>query len=249
MGVLVIAEPGMTWDRDLTQAFKLIDAAKACGSDVVKFQWTSSGKKLQERRQVDPKYVAIYERGVQYPREWLEKLKGHCDSVGIEFACTTYLIEDIAVVAPLVKRYKISAYESTWYEFVRAHSHAITSCNDLNTAYNVHSLGHDPLWCVSKYPTPVDALQIRYLAMEDSPFVGLSDHTANVLTGAAAVAAGARIVEAHIRLSDTEKENPDYRHSLMAGFGKEWGEETQTKHHLTPFAEYVQNIRTVERML
>ena len=143
----------------------------------------------------------------------------------------------------MVKRYKISAYESKWYEFVSAHSSAITSCNDLNTAYNVHSLGHQPLWCVSKYPTAVDDLQLRYLRLDDSPFVGLSDHTANVLTGAAAVAAGASIVESHIRLDYCEKDNPDYAHSLPAD------QECRDDWAVPHYAQYVRNLREVERML
>jgi sialic acid synthase SpsE len=269
VSVLVIAEPGMTWDRDLSKAFRLIDAAKACGADVCKFQWTSNGKKIQERRQVDAKYAAIYERGVQYPREWLEQLKGHCDSVGIEFACTTYLIEDIAVVAPLVKRFKVSAYESGWNDFLNAHAkynkNVIISTNGHNGGNASEELfkvlldmeddSKDRLhylYCVSKYPTKLEDLRLLNFRPECSygelryPYDGLSDHTANVLTGAAAVAAGASIVEAHIRSNEfTSKDNPDYGHSLSV----DWTEGTRWQVKGSWFDTYVENIRTVEKML
>ena len=39
---------------------------------------------------------------------------------------------------------------------------------------------------------------------------GLSDHTRNPLTGALAVAAGARYIETHFRLNDTDPACPDY---------------------------------------
>jgi sialic acid synthase SpsE len=244
---LIIAEPGMTWDRKLDDAYRLIDAAKACGADVCKFQWTSSGRKIQERRKVDPKYIAIYEHGVQYPREWLELLKARCDSVGIEFACTTYLIEDIAVVAPLVKRFKVSAYESRWYEFVTAHTgkQIIVSCNDRNTAYNVRCHeGVRPILCVSEYPAKLEHLHLQDLLDHrdsESPYEGFSDHTADVLTGAAVAAMGKEIVEAHIRLHDTPESNPDYAHSLTA--------DMPVAYYKRPFKTYVDNIREVERML
>lgn len=236
---LVIAEPGMTWDRDLDKAYRLIDAAKECDADVVKFQWTSNGRKIQERRKVDPKYAAIYERGVQYPASWLELLKGHCDRVGIEFACTTYLIEDIAVVAPLVKRFKVSAYESKWEEFIRAHDPAKEIIISQNGPINTKRVGliQRSLRCVSEYPTRLEKLNLSLI--RDLHFDGLSDHTANVLTGALAVAAGAKIVEAHIRLWDTPKDNPDFGHSLVA----------EPASDEFSFSKYVSNIRLAEKAL
>ncbi len=257
---LVIAEPGMTWDRDLDKAYRLIDAAKACGSDVCKFQWTSNGKKIQQRRQVDAKYAAIYERGVQYPREWLEQLKGHCDSVGIEFACTSYLIEDIPIIAPLVKRFKVSAYEADWTEFVHAHFYqskeTIISSKCASTYQVFMKLPGTArparvLHCVSKYPTKLEDLHLRECSYEGVD--GLSDHSANVLTGAAAVAAGASVVEVHIKLKDTLEINPDYPHSLFCEDTplieiKNQAEEI-TYGTMNQFKQYVANIRTVERML
>lgn len=205
----------MTWDRDIGDAYRLIEAAKESGADVCKFQWTSSAKKLQERRGVDRKYAGIYERGVQYPAEWLEKLRLHCDQVGIEFSCTTYLIEDIPIVAPLVKRFKVSAYESQWAEFMDAHApfgrEIIASTNPKKyPQFNAGSVR--VLHCISEYPTPIEHLGLRIFSedMHD----GLSDHTTSLITGALAVAAGASIVEKHIRLGDADPKNPDYDVSL-----------------------------------
>lgn len=255
---LVIAEPGMTWDRDPDKAYRLIDAAAACGANICKFQWTSNGRKIQERRQVDPKYISIYERGVQYPVEWLEKFKARCESVGLEFMVTTYLIEDISVVAPLVKRFKVSAFEARWREFVRAHyEYKREIIVSLNPGGPYEECGGDDahllsiLHCISKYPTPIEEADVsgstslclvggRPITMRVKR--GYSDHTANVLTGAAAVAAGASIVEAHIKLMMTPDSNPDAGHSLVCDMNTPPMEPI-------PFAQYVRNIRTVELML
>lgn len=246
---LVIAECGSSWDLDLSKAERLINAAKECDAQIAKFQWTSNAEKMAARRG-NPEWATGYRKWLQYPREWLDLLKAMCDKAGIEFAVTCYLIEDIAVIAPLVKRYKISAFEAKWYEFVRAHSSAIVSCNDHTTAYNVKTISdnHQVLLCTSEYPTAIEKLGLRYLNCgrdDESPFDGLSDHTANVLTGAAAVAAGARIIEAHIRLHDTDVGNPDYGHSLSVD---EWLKDGGYWFH-GEFRQYVRNIRTVERML
>jgi N-acetylneuraminate synthase/N,N'-diacetyllegionaminate synthase len=78
--------------------------------------------------------------------------------------------------------------------------------------------------------------------------VGLSDHTTSTLTGALAVAAGATIVEKHIRLHDTSQDCPDYPHSLCAN---EWSGPVGdvSLHHFNTFKQYVSNIREAERAL
>jgi sialic acid synthase SpsE len=63
---------------------------------------------------------------------------------------------------------------------------------------------------VSAYPTPVDQLQLATIRSQG--FVGLSDHTAPyaVDTGALAVAAGATVIERHVRLESCNVSNPDF---------------------------------------
>ena len=250
MSVLVIAEIGSSHDNDLSKAKRLIDAAKECGAYIAKGQWTSSGEKLAARRGVGKEAAAMYTHYLQKPISWLEALKSHCDSIGIEWACTSYLIEDIPVVAKFVKRFKVSAYESKWNEFVQAHdkwTFGSPPSHQLIISRNDSPIPGDTcLYCVSKYPTALEDLHLGHEVWEGPLFdacegyAGLSDHTANVLTGAAAVAAGARIVEAHIRLPDTALDNPDFPHSLCCNPAHPSANE---------FGEYVQNIRTVERML
>lgn len=239
MRTLIIAEPGMCWEKDLSKAYGLIDSAKAAGADCIKFQWTSNGRKMQQRRRVDPKYGAIYEAGVQYPPDWLELLKFYCDSAGIEFMCTTYLPEDIPVIESLVNRFKVSAYESQDEDFIRRHvrydKEIIVSINPsylpLNRTHRLKQI--KLLHCQSIYPTPIEKLKLSRISEQDLD--GYSDHSANVLAGAAAVACGAEIVEVHIKDAHTPIDNPDYGHSLFCS-------------HLG-FEAYVRNIRTVEAML
>jgi N,N'-diacetyllegionaminate synthase len=231
---LVIAELGSSWrfgDDHLANAYRLIEAAKECGADVAKFQWTSDPFGVAKRRGLDEPAAAMYAKYLAWDRAFMERLKAKCDEVGIEWACTIYLPQDIPVIAPLVKRFKVSNYESTWLEFVDAHfpynkqviiSKPVSVTHERDQLENVRTLQ-----CVSQYPCPI--LETRIAVVRGSLYTkygrratwlpncdGLSDHTTSTLTGALAVAAGATIVEKHIKLCDTPGDNPDFPHSLNA---------------------------------
>lgn len=236
----VIAECGSSWrfgpdSEHLSNAFRMIEAVKVCGADVAKFQWCSAPEQMAARRGV-AENGAMYRRYLAYPVEWLARLKRKCDEAGIEFMCTVYVPEDVEVVAPLVQRFKISAFEGMLTNFHAAHERyakpIIASCRPTSPVWrHGYSPGKKWLACISAYPTPLEELQldcIRQHAVD-----GLSDHSGHVLTGAVAVACGAEIVEVHARLHDTPPDNPDYPHS----------------HSPESLAQYVANIRTAERML
>ena len=234
---LVIAECGSSHDNDLAKAYRLIEAAKECGADVAKFQWTSNAEAMAQRRK-SVGATEMYRKYLEKPLEWLQQLKLKCDEVGIEFMCTVYLMEDIEVIAPIVKRFKVSAFENDWVDFVNAHPSDREIIISRNKEGQVHWLGWPKrvLYCVSQYPTPVEELELERMRMTGAD--GLSDHTTSMLTGALAVAMGAGCVEKHIRLWDTDPKNPDYGHSLKADAGDGRN-----------FAEYVRNIRESERCL
>lgn len=250
MGVFVIAECGSSHDNDLQKAYRLVEAAKECGANAAKFQFWSSPKKLAERRKLGPDAEAMYAK-YQLPQGWLPLLKAHCDKVGVEFMCSVFMPQDCDLIASYCKRGKISAFESGDDELIscaRARFEAlVVSCNPGKPPPKVYDI--DLLYCISKYPTALEDLKFDRNIWREGIYDGFSDHTANVLTGAAAVAAGARIVEAHIRLRDTAHSNPDYGHSLVADdiscdLQGQWGCDGHNC-----FGQYVSNIRTIEKML
>lgn len=249
---LVLAEIGSCHDGSLDKAYRLIEASRECGADIVKAQYWSSSEKLAERRNA-AEYLPIYRR-YQMPRDWLDKLKVRCESVGIEFACTTYLQEDIAIVDPYVKRFKVASFESEDIEFVQAHrafkKPVIVSCG-MGGPYGYETEGDwTYLICTSAYPCPIDQLgleRLRQKAFYNSQFTwGFSDHSTSTLTGAVAVAAGARVIEKHVRHGKTDKNNPDYAHSIpvdrsyAGSFPIEW---------TVTFEDYVDNIREAEKAM
>lgn len=257
MATFVISECCSSWrfGKDhLANAFRLIKAAKDCGADAAKFQWTSDPAIMAKRRHGKVEEFEI----LAYPFEWLEKLKAECDRVGIEFMCTVFIAADIAKIAPLVKRFKIASAESGDEAFVKAHfaySQRVIVSYAFGTTPDYRWFGEtDPetkaalpladkfLHCVCSYPTPIEQANIKRVGFHDGViFHGLSDHTTSVLTGALAVAAGATVIEKHVRLHDTPTDNPDYPHSMNA---ESIPADSDDERHL--FREYVANIREAE---
>lgn len=253
---LIIAEAACTWEGSLEAAFRSIEAAHACGADAWKTQWTSSIEKMAQRR--GQASGEVYRR-LLWPAEYHAKLKARCDAVGIEYMCTVFLPDDVAVIAPHVKRFKIAASECDWKEFLDLHilkgmPIILSRPFDKTVSYPFTDQVRS-LLVVQKYPTPLEELRLSRLravaiphpdgwkAYSDSTYYGLSDHTISLLTGALAVACGATIIEKHVRMHNTPESNPDYPHSLrMDSALEEGGDEI-------PFKQYVQNCRESERAM
>jgi N,N'-diacetyllegionaminate synthase len=219
-GTFVIAEAGSTHDCEISRAFQLVNKAKEAGADAVKFQWWSSAERLAERRNAQ-KYLPVYQK-YKVPDVWLSWLHLACVANGIEFMCTVYLPEDIPFVDLWVNRFKVASFEAKDLEFVTAHfaykKQVIVSTGMQDVVPNIHHPYLYYLHCVSAYPCPLDQANLRAIG----DYIGYSDHTRNVLTGALAVAAGAKIIEVHFRLDDTDPENPDYATALSPGQLKDY---------------------------
>lgn len=243
----VIAEVGSCHDGNPGKALRLIEAARWAGADAVKFQFWSSAERLASRRRA-AEYLDVYAQ-YRMPPEWFDTLPPASHSLGLEFMCTAYLPEDVAVVAPNVSRFKVASFEATDRDFLSYHEgfgkpvYVSTGMADEATtvgiARDVSGLrcwGSALLHCVSSYPCPVDQVNLRALrglATWSDLRIGYSDHTTSPLTGALAVACGAEIVEFHLRLNDTDRQNPDYGHARAPGWAR----------------VYVSNIRQAEAML
>ena len=120
MACFLIAEAAGTHDGSYEKAERLIALAAAIRAQACKFQWCSSPDRLAARRHA-PEYLAAY-RTLAFQRDWFPLLKRACEDRGIEFMCTVYLPEDIAVVAPYVKRFKIASFEATDAHFIALHA-------------------------------------------------------------------------------------------------------------------------------
>lgn len=240
---LVIAELGSCHDNDVAMAIALVDAASDAGADVAKIQFWSDSDALADRRQVPDTYRDIY-RHYRIPKAWLDKLRLECTLKRIKLGITTYLPADVAITGPLADYLKISSFESGARDLLDAHVPWVRMCpliislgmGGRRQPYTQFYGKERYLHCISAYPAPVESLNLATLWHGDyfSPD-GFSDHSdpAFTWTGALAVAAGAKIVEAHLKLVETDPKNPDAPHAMVP-----W-----------QLREYIRNIRFAERCI
>jgi len=217
----VIAEAGVNHNGSVKEGLKLIDAAKECGADAVKFQMFTP-------ELLEPSGP----RRNMLERLWLAEphfcqLKEFCRKTGIEFICTPF---DTAAVEYLdglgVEKIKISSGNLGNESLLEAA--AKTGCDlILSTGmaemqdiwHALRTIGWERvtlLHCTSAYPAPIEDVNLRAMETMRDAFhcpVGLSDHSSGIVVPVAAVALGAEVIEKHLTL-DCFAEGPDHQASL-----------------------------------
>lgn len=238
MTVKIIAEMASAHDGELDKAKRLIDAAVAVGADAVKLQYFHNPDRMAERRRVPDYYRDIYRR-YSVPLDWLPVLRAHCP---IELGCTVFLPEAAALVAPHVDWLKIASFEARddklrWAAISTGKRVLVSTgmCDEKS----LHRSAYDCVYvlhCVSAY-TGLCLRDCNLGAINRYGLDGFSDHVrceCHALTsGYAAVLAGARILEKHLALPDTDPQNPDFPVGLQPD----------------EFAAYVRNVREAEQIL
>lgn len=236
--VLIIAEAGVNHNGDINIAKRLIDEAKKCGADIVKFQ-TFNPQKLasryaamadyqKENLGVEESQEAMLSKLTLQPEEYVE-LAEYCHKVGIKFLSTPFEIESIHFLDSLQDIWKIPSGEITNYPYlveIARTGKAVILSTGMSTLKEVRdsidvlqdngagkiSLLH----CTTNYPTPMKDVNLNAmltLKQECGCEVGYSDHTKGIEVPIAAVAMGATVIEKHFTL-DRGMEGPDHKASL-----------------------------------
>ena len=257
--VFVIAEAGVNHNGDIAMALQLCNAAKKAGADAVKFQ-TFRAEDLvvrgaptaeyQARQTGDQDQYAMLER-LELSEDDHQKIKVHCDVIGIEFFSTPFSVSAVDMLVKLgVKRLKLSSGELTHRALVE-HAAATqlpllmsTGMGTMNeiieaVAWVSAARGHlrdvVVLHCTSAYPAPDETLNLlamQSMARELKMAIGYSDHSLGIEAPLAAVALGAVVIEKHLTL-DRHLPGPDHSASLEPD----------------EFLRMVQGIRRVSAML
>lgn len=236
--VLIIAEAGVNHNGRIEIAKRLVDEAKRCGADVVKFQ-TFNPIKLASRHAAMAKYqmenLGIEESQAEMlskltlkKEEYLE-LVDYCNQKGIKFLSTPFEIDSIHFLDNVQDVWKIPSGEITNYpylvEIARTGKEIIlstgmSSLEEVGEALEVlknNGAGKITLLhCTTNYPTPMEDVNLRaMLTLRDTYDceVGYSDHTKGIEVPIAAVALGAKVIEKHFTL-DRNMEGPDHKASL-----------------------------------
>jgi len=239
--VIIIAEAGQNHNGKLKLAYKLVDVAKKCGADFIKFQtsipelhiskfakkanyqiknWKKRGSQLQMLQKISLTYNDF------------KKLKKYCNKKKIEFLSTPFEMKSIDFLKSLnMKYFKIPSGEITNLPYLikvaKLKKKVILSTGMANlleikkalkvlTSNGTIKKNITVLQCNTEYPTPLRDANVKAMLTIKKKFkvnVGYSDHTEGIESSLAAAALGASILEKHITLNKNLK-GPDHKASI-----------------------------------
>jgi sialic acid synthase SpsE len=227
--ITYIAELGSCHGHDIKKTKQLIIHLFASGVQVIKFQYWSSSKELAKKRH-HPELAEQYETwGTDL--DFIATMSEWIDTQGGRVMCSIFLPQDAEIISPYVDCFKIASLENKNQELLKAVSQAgrglpiyiSTGCSTHDELTHLVKLKDGKLdfkpsapiyllHCTTAYPAPID--QMHLSVIRNYRLDGLSDHSANNLTGAIAWMCGARHFEFHVRGDWTPDDCPDYGHSL-----------------------------------
>jgi pseudaminic acid synthase len=262
----LIAEISANHCGSLSLAKKLIKCAKENGSDAVKIQtYTPDSMTIKSNK----KYFKIknglwkgYDLWSLYnkahtPLAWHKELFKYAKKLKIKIFSTPF---DESAVDFLEKLkcpiYKVASFEMTDLPLIKRIaktkkpmiiSTGMASLKEIELTYNTAKKNGAKditlLYCVSNYPSSIKDFNLNNIKILKEKFkckVGLSDHSKNNKVAAAAVAAGAELVEKHIAL-EKQKKGLDIEFSLKGKEIKKFKDEMNLSFQLLGKKEFYRN--------
>jgi N,N'-diacetyllegionaminate synthase len=235
----VIAEVGVNHNGSVDIAKKMIDTAKACGVDAVKFQtfvsenlvsrFAEKAEYQKETTGKDESQLAMIKK-LELSYDDFRDLKSYAKSVGLEFMSTPFDHESIDFLAELgMDIFKIPSGEITNLPYLMkiaelkrrvVLSTGMSTLPEIKEAIDIlkkyGAADITLLHCNTAYPTPYRDVNLNAMKTLRDSFglpVGYSDHTKGIEVPIAAAALGAVVIEKHFTL-DRNMEGPDHKASL-----------------------------------
>lgn len=236
----IIAEIGSNHNGDIKLAKRLIDAAKSCGADAVKFQsWSkasliSRAEYARHTQYVDKeRHFGTLEEMVekyQFTPEQHREVVAYCGEKEIAFLSSCFSPKEVDLLDALnVEAFKIASMDInhlSLLEHVASKgrpvilSTGMATLGEIERALNtLQCSGTGPvalLHCIAIYPPICESINLRNIATLQQAFdvpVGFSDHTLGITIPLAAIALGACLIEKHFTL---DKDMEGWDHAVSA---------------------------------
>lgn len=221
----VIAEGGLNHNGDIKIAKNLIESAKDCGADAIKFQTYKTENFVRTTNQ----YFDVF-KNVEFTFEQFEELYDFSKSVGITFFSTPFDNESANFLNNLdVPCFKIASSDLTNIPLIQniakfqkpmIISSGMATLNEIHDAVNCCLFEGNKklsiLHCVANYPAQPNEVNMNVISnlkrLFDFP-IGYSDNGESTLVDIVAVSMGASIIEKHFTL-DKNLEGPDHVFSI-----------------------------------
>jgi pseudaminic acid synthase len=225
----------------LSQALRLLTAAKDCGADFAKIQAYTVDELIALRGDGTPPapwdHMTMRELYglAQTPLEWLPELFQYARDIELPLFSSVFGLESLVALEKCAcPAYKIARLDNHHDGLLQAVSSrgkpVIVSATEgrLNRGWPGSPW---KLYCAPGYPTADKDVRLPWLFAEDG-FVGISSHCMNPLLPPIAVARGCKLIEMHGMLDDCPS-NLESNVSLTA----------------SQFSKMIQDVRAVEEML
>ena len=226
-----VAEISANHNGSLLHAKKLIKIAKKYGADAVKLQTYTPHTLTIKSNKPDFKIKAglwngktlweLYEKA-QTPFEWHKELFNYAKKLKITCFSTPFDESAVDLLETLnCPFYKVASFEMNHIPLIKKIartrkpiiiSTGMANFNEIDLAYRTAKKNKAGeiilLYCVSNYPSRIADFNfnnIRILKEKYNCKVGFSDHSTDNKVVAAAIAAGAEVIEKHIALDGQTK--------------------------------------------
>ena len=219
----IIAELNSSHNGSVELAKRMIDAAKDCGCDCVKFQsWSEETLYSDEWRDANAISTRIFKK-VSLSETQLSELAEYCASMRIDFSSTPYSEDEVDFLAdkagaPYIKVASMEIDNHPFLKYIGNKgvpiiiSTGMSEIEEIRDAVRViEATGNRNLCilhCVSVYPAPADVINLNNIRMLQEEFrdypIGYSDHTIGFEIAAASVAMGAAVIEKHFTLDNAK---------------------------------------------
>lgn len=239
----VIAEIGSNHNGDMELAKKMIDSAKACGADCVKFQSWSKDTIFSKKTYDDNYFLADdYRNRTDYTLEQIvdayhigveehRQLKEYCDSINIDFNSTPFSKKEVDLLVdelnvPFIKVASMDLNNIPFLKYIAGKNKPVVIstglCSLADVSDAVDCLNENGcnqvilLHCVSIYPPKDEQVNLNNIDMLRNTFgckVGYSDHTLGTVAPIMSLAKGVCIVEKHFTL---DKDMVGWDHKISA---------------------------------
>jgi N-acetylneuraminate synthase/N,N'-diacetyllegionaminate synthase len=221
--MLVVAELGLNHGGDLSCALALVDAAADAGASAIKLQTLDSDALVAAHcpapAHVSAQSLRDFFRTFELDIDAHRAVVARARRRGLSVLSTPLSESAVAALEPLgLDAYKIASGDLTYDGLLVAAARTgrplilSTGMSDIDEIRHAVRVAREAgavqlalLHCVSAYPTPLDAQNLRAIATLHDTFdlpVGLSDHGPGLLSAVAATALGAVIYERHFVLGD-----------------------------------------------
>ena len=231
--IIVIAEAGVNHDGSITKAKKLIDIAKNCGADFIKFQ-SFNAENLVTKKTLKAKYQILNtaNKKEKYQFNMLKKLElsknefmeiiKYSKERKIKFLCSPFDIENInflkknkltSVKIPsgeitnllYLKEIGLCKFKTVFLSTGMSNIKEIKEAINILLKYGILHKNINLLHCNSEYPTPYKDVNLNVLTTfkKFNMKIGYSDHTLGDHIAVAAIAMGSKIIEKRLSVSES----------------------------------------------